>query len=139
MTELVAATKALPPITPESQPYWDGCSEGQLLIQRCEACGAYQFYPRLMCTSCGNESVVWVKSSGQGKVKSYTIIRRAVSQAYEPDVPYVVALIELAEGPIMMSNIISVDAEIVYIGQPVSVEFEKYSEEISVPIFRPVV
>ncbi len=81
--------------------------------------------------------VEWVRSTGTGKVSSYTIITRAVSAAYTADVPYIVALIELEEGPTMMSNVVDCSVERVKTGMPVTVVFEDWSEEISIPKFRP--
>lgn len=127
--------KALPTPTPESAPFWQGCRESKLLLQRCEACGRHQFYPRAVCTACSSERLGWSQASGRGRVKSYTVIRRAVSAAYEPDVPYVVALIELAEGPTMMSNVVGSSPEAVRIGAPVRVRFDAWSEDITVPVF----
>ena len=127
--------KALPVPTPESAPYWQGCRESQLLLQRCGACGRHQFYPRAICTACSSASLSWAPASGRGRVKSYTVIRRAVSAAYEPDVPYVVALIELAEGPTLMSNIVDAPLEHVRIGAPVRVRFDAWSDDMRLPVF----
>ena len=76
-------------------------------------------------------------ASGHGRVKSFTIIRRAVSKAYAAEVPYVIALIELDEGPTMMSNVVEIEPESVAIGLPVEVMFEDWSDEITIPKFRP--
>ncbi len=84
-----------------------------------------------------SDSVEWVQASGHGHVKSFTIIRRAVSKAYAAEVPYVIALIELDEGPTMMSNVVELDPESVAIGLPVEVMFEEWSDEITIPKFRP--
>lgn len=132
------AGKNLPRPTPESMPYWDGCRQHQLLIQRCDNCLHFQFFPRILCTNCMSRDVKWVKAKGNGQVLSYTIIRRAISEAYAQQVPYVVALIQLQEGPTMMSNVVGCDAEKVTIGMPVKVVFEDWSEEITVPVFQPV-
>jgi hypothetical protein len=126
----------LPHPTPDTATYWEGCRNGKLMIQRCSACGHYQFYPRLLCTECMSAEVESIQASGCGKVVSYTIVRQAISQAYAADVPYVVALIRLDEGPTMMSNVIGCDPEQVEIGMPVEAIFEKWSEEITVPKFR---
>jgi uncharacterized OB-fold protein len=128
-------TKLMPTPTPETQAFWQGCNEERLLIQRCDACGHRQFYPRLLCTACASRDVSWDEASGAGQVKSFTIIRRAVTEAYAADVPYVVALIELAEGPTMMSNVVGCDVEDVCIGMNVTVRFERRTEEIAVPVF----
>jgi uncharacterized OB-fold protein len=85
-----------------------------------------------------NSQVEWVESAGRGKVLTFTVCRLPVAKAYAADVPYVVALIRLDEGPTMMSNIVECDPESVAIGMPVEVIFEKWSEDITVPQFRPV-
>lgn len=80
----------------------------------------------------------WVQSAGQGKVLTFTVCRLPVAEAYAPEVPYVVALIRLDEGPTMMSNIVDCDPESVAVGMPVEVVFEQWSEEITIPQFRPM-
>ncbi len=129
--------KNLPQPTAETAAYWEGCRKHQLLIQRCTQCGRYQFYPRIVCTACMSDGIDWVQASGHGRVLSFTVIHRAVSAAYKADVPYVLALIELDEGPTMMSNVVEIDAESVVIGLPVEVVFEEWSDEITIPKFCP--
>ena len=131
------ASKPIPVPTRETQPYWDGCKQHELRIQQCTACGHSQFYPRLYCTACMSERVEWVKASGRGTVLSFTIVYRPVTQAFAADVPYVVALITLDEGPQLMSNVVGCAPETVHIGMPVEVTFEDWTEEISVPKFKP--
>lgn len=127
-----------PEPAPDTAAYWAACKRHELLIQRCAGCGHHQFYPRMLCVACGEIDVDWVRASGRGRVKSFTIVRRAVSVDYEADVPYVVALIALDEGPTMMSNIIGCAVDTVRIGQVVRVVFDDWSDEISVPKFTPV-
>ncbi len=129
--------KPLPVPTLETQPYWDGCKRHELRIQCCTACGHHQFYPRLYCTECFSERVEWVTASGRAKVLSFTIVRRPVTQAFKDDLPYVVALVTLDEGPSMMTNIVGCRPEQVAIGMPVAVTFEDWSDEISIAKFRP--
>jgi len=129
--------KLMPVPTPETEAFWQACGEGRLLVQRCNACGHHQFYPRLLCTACSSTDVGWQQASGTGRVRSYTIIRRPVTEAYAADVPYVVALIELAEGPTMMSNVVDCDVDHVRIGMPVGVRFEQRTEAVAVPVFAP--
>jgi uncharacterized OB-fold protein len=130
--------KNLPRPTPETKPYWDACQQHQFLIQRCNQCSHYQFYPRILCTACMSRDVTWVAAKGLGQVLSYTIIHRAISKAYAAEVPYIVALIQLQEGPTMMSNVVGCDPAKITIGMPVRVAFEDRTEEITVPVFRPV-
>jgi len=126
--------KITPIPTPTSQPYFDGCRTGELRIQFCEHCESYQFYPRVLCAGCGSESLEWRTASGRGTIASFTIVRRAVSKAYE--VPYVVALIDLVEGVRLMSHIVDVDVEHVRVGQSVTVHFEPWGGDVTLPVFR---
>ena len=132
-----ASQKFLPRPNPETAAYWEGCRKHELLIQRCTQCGEYQFYPRILCSACLSEHTEWVRSAGRGHVLTFTIVRRAVSEAYAPEVPYVVVLIELAEGPRMMSNLVQCNPDSVRVGMPVEVIFEDWSEDITIPKFRP--
>ena len=133
----------LPEPGPMTQPFWDGCAAGELRLQRCEACAHWQFYPRLVCTSCGASALVWEPASGNGVLRSFTIVRRPVTEAYAAEVPYVIALIALAEGPTLMSQLVEVDlgakdahAQGIVIGALVEVLFQPWSETISMPMFR---
>lgn len=133
-----SVSKPLPVPTRETQPYWEGCKQHELRIQKCVACGHAQFYPRLYCTACMSERVEWVTASGRGTVLSFTIVYRPPSQGFAAEVPYVVALITLDEGPQMMSNVVGCAPEQVHIGMPVAVTFEDWTEEIAIPKFKPV-
>ncbi|MBM4761831.1 Zn-ribbon domain-containing OB-fold protein [Bacillus sp. B15-48] len=128
--------KLFPQPTKETAKYWEGCHNHELLIQKCNSCGHYQFYPRLMCTDCSSYHIDWVSASGRGKVKSFTIMHRAITKAYLAETPYVIALIELEEGPTMMSNVVGCDPKTVEIGMDVEVTFEDWSEEITIPKFK---
>ena len=132
------ADKNLPRPTPETEVFWEGCREGELRIQRCADCGEYQFYPRIICSYCTSDQIEWVVSQGQGELISYTVVRRAVSDAYAAEVPYVIGIIQLAEGPTMMSSLVDCDCENVTVGMKVQVVFENWTEEISMPMFRPI-
>jgi uncharacterized OB-fold protein len=130
-------SKPVPIATHETRPYWEGCKRHELRIQQCDACGQHQFYPRLYCSKCFSERVDWVNASGRAKVTTFTIVRRPVSPAFKDDLPYVVALVTLEEGPSMMTNIVGCAPEKVAIGMPVVVTFEDWTEEISIAKFRP--
>lgn len=129
--------KPLPPVNAESAPFWDACAEGRLLLQCCGDCGERQFYPRLVCAACGGSALDWTDASGRGSIRSWTVIRRAVSAAFDDDVPYVVALVELDEGPTMMTNIVACDPESLVMGQRVRVIFEPRGPDLRVPQFQP--
>jgi uncharacterized OB-fold protein len=130
-------TKNFPQPTVETAPYWEGCRHEKLLLQQCTACGHFQFYPRLICTACMSDQLNWKQSGGGGHIVSFSVVRRAISAAYADEVPYVVALVELEEGPTMMSNLVDCAPEDACIGMQVQVIFDKWSEDITVPKFRP--
>ena len=132
-----ATGKFLPTPAPETAFWWESCRAGRLLIQRCGDCGTHQFYPRSHCSSCLRGNLEWVEAAGTGTVSTYTICRVPVAEAYAADAPYVVALVRLVEGPTMMSNIVECDPDSVTTGMPVEVVFERRSEEITLPQFRP--
>ena len=126
--------RTLPPLTDLTRPYWDGCAAGELKIQRCGDCGEHQFYPRVICAHCTSRNLAWVTASGRGRIASFTVVRRAISKAYEA--PYVVALIDLEEGVRMMSTMVDADPERVSVGATVTVDFENWSDDVRLPVFR---
>jgi uncharacterized OB-fold protein len=119
-----------------SKPYWDGCREGVLRVQRCGDCGQYVFIPQPACTTCLGENLEWVASSGRGVLYSYTIVHRPQQPVF--DVPYVPIIVELDEGWHMLSNLKGVGPDEVEIGMSLEVVFEKMSDEITLPYFQPV-
>ena len=114
----------VPIVNADSAPYWEGAREGKLLLQRCEVCQALRFFPRYLCTECGSEKTRWVEASGRGTVHSFTIVHRAALPEFQAQTPYAIALIDLAEGPRMMTNVVGEDALNVEIGDAVDVTFE---------------
>ncbi|MEC1524980.1 Zn-ribbon domain-containing OB-fold protein [Neobacillus niacini] len=127
--------KPIPTPDGDSKTFWDGCSEGKLLIQKCNDCKNHIFYPREVCPHCMSDQLNWVEASGKGKVYSYTIARRAAHPSLIEDVPYIVALIELDEGVRLMSNIINCDVEEVRCDMDVKVIFQK-QEGMVLPKFE---
>jgi uncharacterized OB-fold protein len=126
----------IPKPTPETQPYWDGAAAGELRLQRCNACGRAYFYPRPFCRYCSSEDVAWQRMSGNGRLVSYVINQRPVPPA-DPTEPQIIALVELAEGPRLLTNIVGVapEPENLPLDAPVTVEFEQ-RENIALPVFR---
>ena len=130
--------KPLPVITEDSRPFWEGCKRGVFLLQQCETCQHYQFYPRLYCMQCGADGLRWQQASGRGVIYSYTFIHQNKSPEFINDTPYNVAIIQLEEGPRLMSNIVDVAPGELRIGLPVMVVFDPVSDTISVLRFRPL-
>jgi uncharacterized OB-fold protein len=113
----------------DSQELWDGMQQEKLLLQECGDCGALDFMPRHMCPVCWSPNRKWREASGEGTVHSFSIVRRASSPAFAPRTPYVVALVDLAEGPRMPTALIGDDALSVSIGDPVTMTFEERGDE----------
>jgi len=137
MSPAAPANPAAAAVAAVAAEYWAACRRHELVIQRCRGCGAHQFYPRILCASCASRSLDWVRASGRGTVASYTVVRRAISEAFAARVPYVVALVALAEGPTMMSEVVGCAAESVRIGLPVEVVFDDLPDGVTLPKFRP--
>ena len=129
-------SKPLPPVNGDSAPYWRGAGEGRLILRQCLSCGTVMFYPRSNCTKCMSSELDWIEASGRGQVYSATICYRAPDQSFRPEVPYVIALIDLEEGPRMMSNVTGCAPEEVSIGDAVEVWFEAATDEIAIPKFK---
>ena len=130
-------TKPLPEITTESKPFWDACARHELLVQTCRACGAVQYYPRGVCAACWSPDVEWTRSTGRGRVYTFTVTHRTQARGFRDELPYVLAWIELDEGVQVMSNIVGCDPATVSVGMPVSVTFEDVNDQVSIPRFRP--
>ena len=73
--------RTLPPVTPLTQPWFDGCARGELLLQHCSHCGEHQFYPRILCSHCGKADPDWATASGRGHIASFSIVRRGITRA----------------------------------------------------------
>ena len=131
------AEKPVPKPYPDTAPYWQAAANNQLLIQKCLDCGELQFYPRGVCKSCLSSSLSWQQASGQGTVYTFTVNYRAPHPGFVDDIPFVTAIVELSEGVRMMTNIVECDPEQVTIGMPVRVVFDKVTDEIALPKFRP--
>jgi uncharacterized OB-fold protein len=126
----------------DTRPYWEGVAKGELRIQRCAACGRHVFYPRAICPHCHSDRLEWVTATGDGTIYSFTIVHQAFGP-FAGAVPFVVGLVELAEGARMLSRIVGADggmpAEIT-IGVPVRVVFEQVApgeEEGGEPLILP--
>lgn len=132
-------TNVMPTIAPQpteiSKPFWDGCRARRLVMQKCEHCGNVAYYPAYMCPACTSEKMTWTELSGRGRVHSVTIVHRPAAPAFASAVPYAVALIEVEEGPIMMSNIVGPTALETKIDDDVEVVFEDVGE-VTLPRFR---
>lgn len=122
----VAAIDAL------TEPWWEATRHKRLMVQRCDACGKNQLYPRALCTACWSTSLRYVEASGRGVVLSFTVVHRAPHEFFDP--PYAVALVRLDEGPVVVTNFVGADASC---DQPVEVTWEPLSDGRNLPLFAP--
>ena len=129
--------KPLPAPSAVSAPFWDGLKSGELHLQRCTACQSYVFYPRSVCPHCLSARLEWTRADGRGKVYSYTIVRRAMNPGFAEDVPYVFAIVELAEGPRVTTNIVNCPLEAVRVDMPVKAVYDKVTPEAALLKFEP--
>jgi uncharacterized OB-fold protein len=103
----VAPTPTLPAITSLTRPFWGAAAEGRLLLPRCNACGQHFFRPEVACTHCFATDWQWVEASGRGTLYSHSVVHRAPAPGFA--VPFVLAVVELEEGPVMFSNLVGCD------------------------------
>lgn len=135
----ISRAKPLPQPTPETAPYWDGCKQHELRIQFCTACQQYFFYPRLYCPKCLSDAIEWRSVSGKGRLLTYVISARP-APGFENETPYAIAIVQLDEGPHLMTNIVNTEVtpQRLPAGLPVEVVFDDINEAISIPKFQPV-
>jgi uncharacterized OB-fold protein len=135
MTEYL---KPMPVPSVESKAYWEGLRSHRLLMPECGHCRHRWFPPSRLCPRCRSDGVGWSEVSGRGKVFSYVVFHRVYDSSFADDVPYVVALVELDEGPRLVSNIIGCAVDKVECEMPVRVQFEDIGGDMTLPKFVPV-
>lgn len=129
------STRLAPSMTADTAFFWDGVREHRLLIQRCGGCGTLRHPPRPMCPGC--QSLAWdtVEASGRGTVVSFVMPRHPPLPWFEST--YIVALVDLAEGTRLVTNLVDVEPEDASIGMPVVVRFEAFDDGLVLPVFAP--
>ena len=130
--------KPIPIPTPESDFFWAKIGEHQLWIQRCIDCFKPFFYPRIVCPNCLSDNIDWFEVSGRGFLYSYMINHRP-PPGFEEDAPYAIAIVQLEEGPRMMSNIVGIEntPENLILDMPLKVVFEDVTSDITIPKWCP--
>ncbi len=130
--------KPLPKATPETEAFWQGCKEGKLTLPRCGDCNQFHYYPRAICPHCWGRTLTWEELSGKGKLYSYVISHRP-APGFQEETPYAIAVVELDEGPRMMTNLTGVDQtpEALVLDMPLEITFEEVTEEVTMFKFKP--
>ncbi len=121
----------------DSERWWDGVRDSELLYQSCLDCGASVFYPRARCQYCFSDRLDWRQSAGRGAVYAVTTVHRA-PKAFASRAPYVVALVDLSEGFRMMTNIVDCRPQDVRVGMAVELTFQPDQDGRLLPYFHPL-
>lgn len=123
-------------VTLEGKEFWDATSEGKFLLRKCNDCSSIIWYPRAFCPACASTSTSWIESSGKGTIYSFSITRKGAG-AWAEVGPYVIAYVELDEGPRVLTNIVGVSVDAITIGMSVHVVFDPTPEGPAVYRFTP--
>ena len=129
--------KPIPAISDEMRPFYEGARRHELWVQRCGGCGALRFPARALCSECLASGADWVQVSGRGEIFSFNVMHQVYHPGFAAEVPYAVVVVQLAEGPKLLSNLVGVDPHAIRIGMPVQVVFETISDEVTLPKFAP--
>ena len=139
-TENVSDEESLPPlpeITEETRPFWDSCKEGVLRLQRCSDCSEFRFPFSVACPNCLSMSFRWEPVSGRGSIFSFVTFQRLYHKAFASLLPYMVAVVELSEGPRLVSRLAAIkETDSVRCGAPVKVRFEQLGDDLVLPLFE---
>ena len=128
--------KPLPTITDENREFWDGAKRGEIRMQKCGGCGHIRYPISHVCPKCLSYDFEWSDLSGRGKVFSYVVFHQLYNRAFEKDVPYNVALVQLDEGPRMYGNVVGVPNDDVKVGDMVEAVFDPVTPEVTIPRFK---
>lgn len=133
---MVEYNKPLPEITPDNEPFWDACKRHELSLQKCQNCGHLRL-PSPICPKCLSMNSDWARVSGLGKVYTWVVMYQRYHAGFAEELPYNVAIVELEEGPRLITNIVGCSNENLRIGMEVEVVFEDVTEEVTLPKFKP--
>lgn len=125
----------LPTASEMSRPYWEGCARGELLFQRCADCGAATHTPAVLCSNCCSTNLSWERSSGLGEVYSWTVVWRPPTPTFV--VPYAPAIVTMAEGWHLLTNVIGCEHDAVVVGMEIAVELHPVGGGVVLPYARP--
>lgn len=139
-TPTEANPRILPPVSELTRPYWDAARREELVIQFCGDCEHRPFPPRAHCPECGAGDLEWRSVAGTGTVYSFTVAHRPPHPVFAGQCPLVIAIVELTEGPRLMSNVVDCDPAEVHVGMALTATFEAVDDsDILLPVFAPLV
>jgi uncharacterized protein len=127
----------LPTIDDLNRPFWDGCRNGVLTLQRCTSCHRLRYPISPVCPHCVGREWTWEPVAGTGTIYTFVVFRHAYNDAWRERVPYAVAIVELDEGPMLIGDVTGTSPEEISVGLPVQVVFDAVTDEVSIPRFAP--
>ncbi len=127
----------LPTIEDDTRPFWDAAAEGRFLIRRCNACGVVHHYPRPFCPSCWSDDVSWIEASGNATLYTWSTVFMNDLPPFAERLPYIAAVVDLVEGPRVMTNLVDCDDVVLSIDMALRVRFQPLDEHITAPVFAP--
>jgi uncharacterized OB-fold protein len=127
----------LPTIEDDSRPFWDAAREQRFLIRHCLSCDEYSHYPRTFCPSCWSEDVEWFEASGRGTLYTWSTVFINDLPPFNERLPYIAAVVDLDEGPRVMTNMVDCDGSQLSIGMAVRATYQAISDDVTVPVFVP--
>jgi uncharacterized OB-fold protein len=119
-------------------PFWAAAKRGVLVIQRCNRCGLHRFPAVELCSACLSSELTWVEASGRAELFSFVVVHHALDPYFAGRAPYLVADVKLAEGPHMTTTLVDCDVTAARIGDALTIEFDKASDDFFLPVFRRV-
>jgi hypothetical protein len=129
--------KPIPEADEASRPFFDGAMQGRLMLMRCTECGRVRLPSRMHCDDCLSEAVEWFQASGRGTVRTFAVMHQRYHPGFFDELPYNIAIVELAEGPRMATNLVGVANADIRVDMPVTVDWEEHSD-VAIPKFRPI-
>lgn len=130
------AQRPLPQITPLTEPFWSAAKERRLVLQRCDACAAYRFPPEVACVYCGSSRATWTPASGRATLWSWTVGHPPLLPYFAERAPWPVAVVQLQEGPRMVTDLVDVPVEAYAAGMPLVADFEDVDDDVTLVVFR---
>lgn len=124
-------------IDAQTRPWWDAAAEGRFLLRHCNACDAPYWYPRPFCPDCWSTDVTWIEASGRGTVYTWSVVHQNDVDPFDAEVPYVVAMVDLAEGPRVATRLVDVGPDEVAVGLEVTVVYRRFGGGRPIPVFTP--
>lgn len=121
-----------------TRPFWDGLAADVVRLQRCDDCGTWVYYPRHRCPSCLSDRLTWHDTSGRGRIYTFTVARQATHPAFADEVPQLLGVVELDEGPRLTTTFVDVGPDDLSVGLPVEAVYDHGDDGLTLLRFRPI-